>query len=43
MGEVAETGDEGLQRAPDPRMCGGFEEATAGCGTWVTTGNQCTL
>lgn len=42
-GKVAEMGEEGLQRAPDPGMCGGSEEATEGCGTSVMTGNECTL
>lgn len=43
MGEMAEMGEEELQRDPDPGVCGHFKETTEGCGTWVMTGNQCTL
>lgn len=43
MGEMADMSEEELQRDPDPGVCGSFKEAAEGYGTWVMTGNQCTL
>lgn len=43
VGRWQRMGEEGSQRNSDPGVYGGFAEATEGFGTWVMTGNPCTL